>query len=92
MNMNLMIIGSLLLAFGYFIGVKQQIELLTFTRNKTIKDRKKVADIMGGSHILLGAAIVALGGIGFENDPMIVAVALIILLIQSVYVFRKYIG
>ena len=91
MYINLLIIGVLLLIVGYLIGVKQRIELLTFVRNKYIKDKKKVADIMGGSQILLGALLITLGGSGFENDPMIIVLVLIILLILSVYVIRKYV-
>lgn len=91
LNVNLLIIGVTLLLFGYLIGVKQRIELLTFVRNKYITDKKKVADIMGGSQILLGAVFITLGGIGFENDPMIIVLGLIILVILSIYVVRKYV-
>lgn len=91
MNVNLLIIGLVLLLFGYLIGVKQRIELLTFVRNKNVKDKKKVADILGGSQIVLGAILVTLGGIGFENDPMLIVFVLTILLILSVYVVRKYV-
>lgn len=66
MNANLLILGSILLLFGYLIGVEQRIELLTFLRNKSIKDIKKVADIMGGAQFILGAMLVTLGGFGFK--------------------------
>ncbi|MDN4492970.1 hypothetical protein [Ureibacillus aquaedulcis] len=92
MNVNLLIIGVLLLIVGYLIGVKQRIELLTFLRNKYIKDKKKVAEIMGGSQFILGAILVTLGGIGFKNDPMIIVIVLVILLILSIYVVRKYVA
>lgn len=91
LNVNLLIIGVILLLLGYLIGVKQRIELLTFVRNKYITDKKKVADIMGGAQILLGAVFITLGGIGFKNDPMVIVLGLIILLILSIYVFRKYV-
>ncbi|RHW31376.1 hypothetical protein D1B33_17855 [Lysinibacillus yapensis] len=91
MNINLLIIGVILLISGYLIGVKQLIELLTFVRNKSVKDKKKVANIMGGSQIILGAILITLGGIGFKNDPMIIAAVLVILLVLSIYVVRKYI-
>ncbi len=80
-----------MLILGYIIGVKQRIELLTFVRNKYVKDKKKVADILGGSQIVLGAILITLGGIGFKNDPMIIVFVLTILLILSVYVVRKYV-
>lgn|GEM_PF-4835477 len=91
MNVNLLFLGSILLLFGYLIGVKQRIELLTFLRNKSVKDIKKVADIMGGAQLILGAILVTLGGIGFKNDPMVIVVVLIILLVLSLYVVRKFV-
>lgn len=91
MNVNLFIIGTILLIFGYLIGVKQRIDLITFLRNKSIKDQKKVADIMGGSQFILGAALITLGGIGFEYDSVMIVFVLFILLGLSIYVFRKYV-
>lgn len=83
MNVNLLFLGSILLLFGYLIGVKQRIELLTFLRNKSVKDIKKVADIMGGAQLILEAILVTIGGIGFKNDPMVIVFVLIILLVLS---------
>lgn len=91
MNSNLIILGVLLLIFGYLIGVKGRIELLSFVRNRYIKDKKKVANILGGSQFISGAFLITLGVIGFENDPLIVSLIVVILLILSIYVFRKYI-
>ena len=67
MNLNLVILGVILLLFGYLIGIKGRIELLTFVRNRYVKDKKKVTDILGGSQFLLGAVLITLGGIGLEN-------------------------
>ncbi|BDH61819.1 hypothetical protein MTP04_19490 [Lysinibacillus sp. PLM2] len=91
MNVNLLIIGVLLLILGYIIGVKERIEFLTFARNRYIKDKKKVTNIMGTTHILSGAYLITFGGIGFENDPVIIVPVLMIILIISIYVVRKYI-
>lgn len=91
LNLNLIFLGVILLIFGYLIGVKGRIELLTFVRNRSVKDKKKVAQLLGGSQFLLGALLITLGGIGFENDPFIILLVLIILLMLSIYVFRKYI-
>ena len=92
MNLNLLSLGVILLILGYLIGVKGRIDLLTFVRNRSVKDKKKVADILGGAQFLLGAFLITLGGIGVENDPFIILFVLIILLILSMYVFRNYIG
>ena len=91
MNLNLLILGVILLILGYLIGIKGRIDLLTFVRNRYVKDKKKVAAILGGAQFLLGAFLITLGGLGFENDPIIILIVLIILLILSMYVFRKYI-
>lgn len=91
MNVNLLIIGVLLLILGYIIGVKERIEFLTFTRNRYIKDKKKVINIMGTTHILSGAYLITFGLVGFENDPLIIIPVIMIILIISIYVIRKYI-
>ena len=92
MNINLLILGLIFLIFGYLIGINERIELLTFVRNRDVKDKKKVAQILGGSQILVGALFITLGGIGFENDPLMILLVLIFLLVLSIYVFRKYVS
>lgn len=92
MNSNLLIIGTILLVFGYLIGVKQKIELITFLRNKHVLNRQKVATIVGGSQFVFGAILITLGAIGFENDPLAVVFVVIILLLISVFVMRNYVA
>ena len=91
MNVNLFIIGLLLMVFGYLIGVKQKIELITFLKNRDVSNRGKVANLMGGSQLILGAILITLGALGFQHDPVAIVVVLIVLLIISVYVMRNYV-
>ena len=91
MNVNLMIIGVLLIVFGYLIGVKQKIELITFLKNRRVSNRGKVANLMGGSQLILGAILITLGALGFQHDPVAIVVVLIVLLMISVYVVRYYV-
>ena len=91
MNVNLMIIGVLLIVFGYLVGVKQKIELITFLKNRRVSNRGKVANLMGGSQLILGAILITLGALGFQHDPVAIVVVLIVLLMISVYVVRYYV-
>ena len=91
MNVNLLIIGLLLIVFGYLIGVKQKIELVTFLKNRRVSNRGKVANIMGGSQVIVGAMLITLGALGFQHDPVAIVFVLVILLVISVYVMRKYV-
>ena len=91
MNVNLLIIGLLLIVFGYLIGVKQKIELVTFLKNRRVSNRRKVANIIGGSQVIVGAMLITLGALGFQHDPVTIVFVLVILLVISVYVMRKYV-
>ena len=91
MNVNLMIIGVLLIVFGYLVGVKQKIELITFLKNRRVSNRGKVANLMGGSQLILGAILITFGALGFQHDPVAIVVVLIVLLMISVYVVRYYV-
>lgn len=91
MNVNLFIIGLLLIVFGYFIGVKQKIEFITFLKNRHVSNRGKVANLMGGSQLILGAFLITLGALGFQYDPVAIVFVLIVLLVISVYVMREYV-
>ena len=83
MNIDLLIIGGILLIFGYLIGVKQHIEFISFLRNKHIKDRKKVMNLLGGGQIVLGAVLITLGGL------IAIILFLIVLFLLSIYVVRN---
>ncbi|MFF5994735.1 hypothetical protein AAGS61_08225 [Lysinibacillus sp. KU-BSD001] len=91
MSIDLIIIGVILLFFGYVIGVQERIELVSFIKNKNVKDKEKVAQYLGGSQIILGAICITLGGSGFNNAPLVAVCILIILFITSIYVVKKYV-
>ena len=91
MNLSLLVIGMILLLLGYLIGVDQRIQFTTFLRKKRVLDRQKVAEIIGGSQFILGAFLITLGGIGFKKDLIAVAIVLMILLVNSVYVMKNYV-
>lgn len=89
MNIHLLFIGALLLAFGYVIGVQQKIGLLTFLRHRHVRDKQKVEHIMGGSQIILGALLISLGALNVAEEPIILAAVLILLLV-STFVMKRF--
>lgn len=91
MNVNLLFIGLLLIVLGYFIGVKQKIEYVTFLKNRRVSNRKQVAKVMGGSQMIVGAILITLGALRFQHDSVAIVLVLIGLLIISVYVMQKYV-
>lgn len=62
MDVNLILIGVVFLVLGFFVGVKKQTWLLSGFNEKRVKDKKKLANLVGGTGALLGGILI-LGGI-----------------------------
>ena len=62
MDVNLLLIGFVFLALGFLVGVKKQTWLLSGFNEKRVKDKKKLANLVGGTGALLGGTLI-LGGI-----------------------------
>lgn len=62
MDVNLIFFGVLFLALGFLVGVKKQTWLLSGFNEKRVKDKKKLANLVGGTGALLGGVLI-LGGI-----------------------------
>ncbi|WP_053584077.1 DUF3784 domain-containing protein [Lysinibacillus contaminans] len=58
MDASLLIIGVILLALGYLIGVKKQTWLLSGFNEKRVKDKVKLAHLVGGANVLLGSILI----------------------------------
>lgn len=91
MNINLLIIGMLLLSFGYLVGVKGQIRLITFLKHKQVRNQHKVAILMGGSQVILGAVCITFGALGLVQEEPLIVLVLISMLVISAYVKKYYV-
>ncbi|WP_413366978.1 DUF3784 domain-containing protein [Lysinibacillus sp. 3P01SB] len=89
MKINLMIIGLLLLAIGYFVGVKKMTWLLSGFNERRVKDKEKLANLVGGAQILLGAMLIIGGLVGVHPEEYLIIASVVILLGLLVYVNYK---
>ncbi|WP_339176092.1 DUF3784 domain-containing protein [Solibacillus sp. FSL R5-0691] len=89
MEMNLVIIGVIFLVLGYLVGVKKLTWLLAGYNEKRVKDKNKLAVLVGGTFALLGIGIVISGFAGVQQAETVMFVAIGIILLELVYVNAK---
>ncbi len=89
MKINLIIIGLLLLAIGYFVGVKKMTWLLSGFNERRVKDKERLANLVGGTQMLLGATLIIGGLVGVQPEEYLVIASVVILLGLLVYVNSK---
>lgn len=89
MNINLIIIGLLLLTIGYFVGVKKMTWLLSGFNERRVKDKEKLANLVGGAQILIGAMLIIGGFVDVHPEEYLVIAGVVILLGLLVYVNIK---
>ena len=78
-----------LLILGYFVGVKKFTWLLAGYNEKRVKDKNKLARLVGSTLALLGVIIIICGFIGMQETEYLIMFAAAILLIELVYVNAK---
>lgn len=83
MDLNLIIFGILFLVLGYLIGVKKQTWLLSGFNEKRVKNKKKLAHLVGGTLAFLSIILIIGGVIGWLTPEyfMIFVVAVMLGLI-----------
>ncbi|HWI49404.1 MAG TPA: DUF3784 domain-containing protein [Rummeliibacillus sp.] len=89
MEMNLVIIGAVFLVFGYLVGVKKQTWLLAGYNEKRVKDKFKLARLVGSTMAILGMLLLICGLIGIKQTEYLIMFAVAILLMEVVYVNAK---
>ena len=87
--MNLIVVGFVFLLIGYLVGVIKITWLLAGYNEKRVKDKKKLANLVGGTFALLGILLLVFGFIGFEKNETIMMVAVGIILLEVVFVNAK---
>ncbi|MGN7476323.1 DUF3784 domain-containing protein [Solibacillus silvestris] len=89
MEVNLIIIGLVFLVIGFLIGVKKLTWLLAGYNEKRVKDKNKLARLVGSTFAVLGAGLAFSGFAGLKQTEMILMVAVAIILLEVVYVNAK---
>lgn len=87
--MNLLVIGFVFLLIGYLVGVKKITWLLAGYNEKRVKDKKKLANLVGGTFAILGIGLLIFGFVGFKQAETIMMVAVGVILLEVVYVNAK---
>ena len=86
MEMNLIVAGVVFLFIGYLVGLKKQTWLLAGYNEKRVKDKNKLAILVGGTFAILGIGLLIFGLIGFEHSETMMIAAAGIILVEVVYV------
>jgi hypothetical protein len=68
MNQDLMVFGIIFLVLGYLVGVKKMTWLLSGFNEKRVKDKNKLAHLVGGTEAVLGFVLI-IGGILGAGSP-----------------------
>jgi len=89
MEINLVIIGGVFLVFGYLVGVKKLTWLLAGYNEKRVKNKNKLARLVGITLALLGVVLLISGFAGVKETEYIIMSSVAILLIEVVYVNAK---
>jgi len=89
MEINLVIIGAVFLVFGYLVGVKKRTWLLAGYNEKRVKDKLKLARLVGSTMAILGILLLICGLIGVKQTEYLIMFAVAILLMEVVYVNAK---
>lgn len=89
MNINLIIIGLLILVVGYFVGVKKMTWLLSGFNERRVKDKERLANLVGGTQILMGGILIIGGMVDVQPEEYLVIASVVILLGLLVYVNSK---
>ena len=87
--MNLIVMGFVFLLIGYLVGVKKITWLLAGYNEKRVKDKKKLAILVGGTFAILGIGLLMFGFIGFKQAETIMMVTVGVILLEVVYVNAK---
>lgn len=89
MEINLVIIGAVFLVFSYLVGIKKLTCLLAGYNEKKVKDKNKLARLVGLTLALLSIVLLISGFVGVKETEYIIMFAVAILLIEVVYVNAK---
>ncbi|MEK4029313.1 MULTISPECIES: DUF3784 domain-containing protein [Bacillaceae] len=89
MDINLIVIGIIFLVLGYLVGVKKMTWLLSGFNEKRVKDKTKLAKIVGRTEVILGCIMILGGLVGVKPPGYLVTFCVLVILGLVVYVNAK---
>lgn len=85
-NTSLVLTGSIFLLLGYLVGVMKMTRLLSGFNEKKVKNKKKLALLIGVTEMVLGLILIGLGFINFQYPEFAVLSSVVIVLGLAIYV------
>lgn len=77
MNQHLLFISIILLVLAYLVGVKKKIWLLSGYNQRRVKDKDKLANLVGNYNFIMG--IVMLGAAFIDHPDTIVLIPILVI-------------
>ncbi|MHC5267878.1 DUF3784 domain-containing protein [Enterococcus sp. LJL98] len=89
MNMDLLMMGIILVILGYLVGVKKCTWLLAGYNQGRVLDKEKLAKSVGLTYACAAALFIISGFIGVQKSEIIGGIAVGLILLQLIYVQIK---
>lgn len=86
MDTNLLIFGVIFLIIGYLVGVKKQTWLLSGFNEKRVKDKAKLARLVGGTTVMLGGLLIVCGVLGVKSAEYLAIFVVVVMLSLVIFV------
>ena len=77
MNQSFVIIAIILFVLAYLVGVKKQTQLLSGYNQKRVKDKNKLANLVGSYNLVMG--MIMLGGAFIDHPDTQVLIPILVI-------------
>ncbi len=89
MDIKVLIIGVIMLLLAYVVGVKKQTQFLTGFNQHRVRDKKKLAEMVGWSSFVFGITLVISGFVKIIQLEILMPLIVIFYLLLAIYVNAK---
>ena len=89
MNVDLLMVGAILLLLGYLIGVKKKTWLLSGFNEKRVSDKNKLSLLVGGFNGIMSMLFLAAGVTSVQHAESIFAILIVGYIALIIYVNVK---
>jgi cellobiose-specific phosphotransferase system component IIC len=89
MNINLLIVGGILLIISFLVGVKKQTWLLSGFNEKRVSNKNKLSFLAGGYMGIMSILFLAAGVMSFQHVKSLFTIMLLGFVVLIIYVNVK---